>query len=534
MNESELQPVLVAGRWQASRSPVSSFQAENPTTGEALPEQYPVSSQAEVIAAVEAGAEAAQQLVSVSADTIAAYLERFAELIEAERDALVEIAQLETALPAEPRLNSVELPRTTGQLRQAAKAARERSWTAPVIDTSTDIRALYGPLGGPVAVFGPNNFPFAFNGASGGDFAAALAARNPVIAKANPGHPGTTRLLAKLAHQALEDTGLPPASVQMLYRMPAEAGLTLVSHPLVAATAFTGSKSAGLKLKAAADQAGKLIYLEMSSINPIFILGGALEERLDAIADELTASCTLGAGQFCTNPGFVVLPAGDLADAFTSAMSQRLEAKAPGVLLGKGVGQGLQEAVQTLQDAGATLVTGGQLLDGPGYRFANTLLTVSGSQFLDNPDALQTEAFGLVSLLVLADSEAQMAQIAQQLEGNLTGTFYSHTQGQDDAQYKRLEPILRRKVGRLLNDKMPTGVAVSPAMTHGGPYPATSHPGFTAVGMPDTIRRFAARHCYDQVREHLLPPELQDANPTGTLWRNVDGVWTQQDVQQQR
>jgi alpha-ketoglutaric semialdehyde dehydrogenase len=254
-------PILLAGAWQPSREQLDTIGATDPATREPLPERYPVSGRADVVAALEAGHEAAQALHAVEPNRVAHCLERFAELIEAHRRDVTALAQLETALPEEPRLNSVELPRTTDQLRQAARAVRERSWTQPVIDTGANIRSLYGPLGGPVVVFGPNNFPLAFNSVSGGDFAAALAAGNPVIAKANPGHPGTTRLLAEFAFKAVIDAGLPEATVQLLYHLPPELGLELVSHPLVGATGFTGSRRAGLELKEAADRAGKPIYL---------------------------------------------------------------------------------------------------------------------------------------------------------------------------------------------------------------------------------------------------------------------------------
>jgi NADP-dependent aldehyde dehydrogenase len=356
---------------------------------------------------------------------------------------------------------------------------------------------------------GPNNFPFAFNSAAGGDFAAAIAAHNPVIAKANTSHPGTTKILAEIAFAAVQETGLPPATVQLIYRTPREVGLELVSHPLVGATGFTGSKTAGLQLKAAADAAGKPIYLEMSSVNPVLVLEGALRERLDAIADEFYTSCTMGAGQFCTNPGFVIVPDSELGRRFVAAAVERFQANPPGVLLGKGGRDGLVEAVSTLRKAGAELLCGGEAAEGPAYRFNNTLLQVSGADFLKNPHELQTEAFGPVSLLVLSGSTGETAEILRHMEGNLTGTVYSDTAGSDDADYKVIEPVLRQKVGRLINDRMPTGVAVSPAMNHGGPYPATGHPGWTAVGIPTSIPRFAALHCYDNVRPERLPAELQ-------------------------
>jgi 2,5-dioxopentanoate dehydrogenase len=526
-----LQPVLIAGEWGPSRSQEGSFNAVDPSTRSKLPEQYPVSGWDEVEVALRAGARAVEQLRSVSPDTIAGFLEDFADRIESQREELVDLAYHETGLPKEPRLNSVELPRTTDQLRQAARAARERSWTRPTIDTKNNIRSMFRPLSGPVVVFGPNNFPFAFNSSAGGDFAAAIASGNPVIAKANPGHPGTTKLLTELAFDAARAAGLPPAMVQLIYRTSPQSGLKMVSHPLVGATAFTGSRSAGLKLKEAADRAGKPVYLEMSSINPVFVLPGALDERLDALASEFGTSCLMGAGQFCTNPGMVVLLQSDESEAFLQAARANLEAAPPGVLLTAQSPGYIAESIEILQEHGAQVVTGGQEVTDGGYRFQNTLLRVTGDQFIDNPEPLQTEAFGSVSLFVFARDEGQLLEIASHLEGNLTGSVYSHTGGQDDLLYDRLEPVLRAKVGRLLNDKMPTGVAVSPAMVHGGPYPSTGHAGFTAVGIPAALERFGALQSYDNVRHHRLPPELQNKNPTGQTWRYVDGEWSQRDIE---
>lgn len=523
------EPLLIAGEWRAAKEPVDTFQAVNPMTKQPLPAAYPVSSMAETEEAIVAASEAAEAMREMAPEKLAEFLKAFANNIDARADEISALAHKETALAVEPRLRSVELPRTTDQLRQAAAAARERSWCHATIDVARNIRSMYGPLGGGVVVFGPNNFPLAFNSVSGGDAAAALAAGNPVIAKGNTGHPGTTKLLTEAAFDAVKATGMPKATVQLLYRTSHETGARLVSHPLIGATGFTGSRSAGLALKAAADAAGKPIYLEMSSVNPVFVLPGALEERLAEVADELFSSCSLGTGQFCTKPGLVVLLASERSEVFLSAVAERFESPA-GVLLGKSGVWTIAEAVEQLTEHGAELVVGGEKGEGPSFQYANTLLRVSGEQFLKHPRALQTEAFGVVSLLVFAKNVAEMQAIARDLEGNLTGCFYTHTGGQDDEIYDRVAPLVRQKVGRLLNDKMPTGVAVSPAMNHGGPYPATGHPGFTAVGIPASLLRFGALHCYDNVRHHRLPAELQDKNPTGEMWRYIDGAWSQKDV----
>jgi len=498
--------VWIAGKWQQSKS-TGSFQAENPALGAALSEKYPLSSWDEIGEALEAGAAAAEILTSTNGERIASFLEAYASEIEASADALAERANLETGLPVAPRLRNVELPRTTDQLRQAAAAALDETWRRPIHDEARNIHSIFAPLGGPVVVMGPNNFPFAFNSISGGDFAAALVAHNPVIAKSNPAHPGTTKLFAEAAHRAIEKTGLPPATVQLIYHMANEDGLKLVSHPLTGATAFTGSRNAGMKLKAAAEAAGKPIYLEMSSVNPVLVLAGAMRERGMAIAEEFFTSCTLGAGQFCTNPGLVIVPEIPETHTFIEAAKQKFEAARPGVLLARGVLKAAKDSVQKLVKSGAKLLSGGAPAEGPSYRFQNTLLTVTGDQFLKHPHELQTEVFGPSSLIVTSSDTEQTASILRYIEGSLTGTIYFDAA--DRADYARLEPVLRRRVGRLLGNRMPTGVAVSPAMNHGGPYPATGHPGFTAVGLPVSAQRFAALYCYENLPSDLLPEALR-------------------------
>ncbi len=523
-----VQPVLIDGEWVASTG-IETFQAFNPATRERLPDSYPVSPWDEVERAIRAAAGASQEMCGWPGERFASFLERYAERIEARSEELVESAQVETALPAQPRLKDVELPRTTNQLRQAAAAAREGSWAMPVIDTKANIRSIYAPLG-PVVVFGPNNFPFAFNGICGGDFAAAVAAGNPVIAKGHSSHPGTTRIFAEEARRAAQETEMPAALVQLIYRTNHEDGVRLVAHPLLGASGYTGSRRAGLVLKQAADTAGKPIYLELSSINPVFVLPGVLEERLDQVADEFVTSCLMGAGQFCTNPGLVILQAGGKTDAFVDAVADRFDAAPVGTLLGQGVQKNFEAGLNSLQAAGARAVTGGQPGAGSGYSVCNTLLKVDGDTFLGHCEALQAEAFGNGSLFVIAKDADQLLDIARRLEGNLTGTLYSDVGGSDDTLYDHVAPVLRQRVGRLLNDKMPTGVAVSAAMNHGGPFPATGHPGFTAVGIPASIHRFAMLSCYDNVRPHRLPAALQDKNPNGQVWRYIDGSWTQGDA----
>jgi NADP-dependent aldehyde dehydrogenase len=525
-----LSSVLINGAWRAPESPIGEFNAINPASKSPIPASFPVSSYKDIERALKASVSAVNELRLLDRYRIGKFLETYAGNILENKISIIKKAAEETGLPEKPRLHTVELPRTVDQLQQAAGAVNDGSWCHPIIDTKLNIRSKYGPLGGPVILFGPNNFPLAFNSISGGDFAAAIAAGNPVIAKANPGHPGTTRLLAQAALDAVHATGLPPATVQLLYHFNSKDGFRLVSHSLVSATAFTGNRKAGIQLKKAAELKGNLIYLELSSVNPLIISPRALDERATRISNELFESCTLGMGQFCTNPGLVILMKNKNRQLFIDSLKNLFKQEPVGYLLGEQVLTDLKKSIETLQRNGAQLIAGGKEWKDKGYKFAYTLLSISGNDFLRNPSAFQTEAFGPSALLVLADDANQTLEIIDKLEGNLTGTIYTHKTDKDASLYKRLESALRPKVGRLLNNKMPTGVAVTASMNHGGPYPASGHPGFTSVGIPTSIKRFASLYCYDNISQSELPFELKDKNPSGKMWRFIDGNWTRKSI----
>jgi 2,5-dioxopentanoate dehydrogenase len=515
--------VLIDGKWRAADAE-GTFHAENPAKGEALPLAFPTSRWSDCDAALNAATKAAAELRTVEPAKIAAFLEAFAANIEAAAESIIAAAAEETGLPVSPRLKDVELPRTTNQLRQAAAAVHEESWRNATLDLEKNIRSVFAPIG-PVVIFGPNNFPFAFNGISGGDFAAAIAAGNPVIAKAHPLHPNTTRLLAEQAFKAVEQTGLPLATVQLIYNVSNENGLKLVSDPRIGAVGFTGSRNAGLHLKRAAEDAGKPIYLEMSSINPVIFLPGALAERHEQLAKELVDSVLAGSGQFCTSPNLLLVFETPQTEPFLAEIAKSFSERPTQPLLSTAGRKQLHQGVTALRTAGAQLVTGGDNAPGDGYRYANTLLRATAAQFLAAPKDLQREIFGNATLAVVIKSPQELSSILHLLEGNLTGTIYSAKSDTDDALYNTIAPLLREKVGRLLNDKMPTGVAVSPAMNHGGPFPSTSHPGSTSVGIPTSIHRFAKLECYDAVRPERLPAILKDTIANPNTWRSVNGTW---------
>ncbi len=513
-------PILIAGRWRSANGR-QTFSATNPATGAKLEGVYPISDWSDCEDSLAAAAAAFTSLRSVPAEQIAAFLTRYADRIEARADELSAKASEETALAVAPRLREVELPRTVNQLRQAALAAVNSSWRLPTIDSKANIRSYLAPLG-PVIVFGPNNFPLAFNGVAGGDFAAAIA----------PLHPGTSRLLAEEALGAIQDSGVPSATVQMLYHLDPHDGERLVADRRVGAIGFTGGKTSGLKLKAAADRVGKPIYLELSSINPVIVLPGAIEERAEQIASDFSASCLMAAGQFCTSPGLLLLIASPESDHLIRQIADKFAATTPGPLLSADVANTLRTNIARLRESGAELLIGDAAAALPGHRHANTLLRITGQQFLDQPETFQTEVFGNASMVVVAKDLAEAVHVIEHFEGALTGSIYSQTTGRDDADYAALADLLRWRVGRLLNDKMPTGVAVSPAMNHGGPFPATGHPHFTSVGIPASLRRFTMLQCFDNVRADRLPAVLQDKSPVSQPWRLIDGLLTQGDVSQ--
>jgi alpha-ketoglutaric semialdehyde dehydrogenase len=503
-----ISPLLIDGTWQEAHTVLDTFRSFNPLSGEANLTEFPVIGWADLDRMVEAGEAAAAELASIEPERIARFLERYADLIEERRETIVETAQRETALGAALRLGEIELPRTTGQLRQAAAAVRDTSstgWSMPIIDAKANIRSRYESLGGVVLVIGPNNFPLAFNAISGSDFASAIAAGNPVIAKGHPAHPETTHLLADAAR---EEVGLPSGTVQCFHHAPPEEIARLIDHPGLAAVAFTGGQSAGIALKKIADAAGKPGYFEMSSLNPVVLMPSAAEGDLDGFAALWTQSIQMGSGQFCTKPGLCFVIGQQLADTLGEAIANRFDGGDDSVLLTKGLVESIDRGVRELQDAGAILLAGGATSEEPGFRYPSTLLMCNGRTFREMPESMQRELFGPAGMIVACESEEDLRAALRVLEGQLTACIWATDADHGGELYEEVRRTLRPICGRLLENKMPTGVAVVPSMVHGGPYPASSHPGFTSVGMPGSIRRFAALRCYDGVPESRLPATL--------------------------
>jgi len=518
-------PILVAGTWRPAAT-VDSYRAFDPMEGRPLDIAWPVSGWTDIDTALDAAGAAAGELTRLPDEARAAFLDRYAARLEARTDDLVAAAHAETGLAAQPRLADVELPRMLDQLRQAAAAAREGTWRMAMIDTARNIRSAAFGLG-PVVVFPPGNFPFAYGALTGGDFAAAIAAGNPVIAKAHPGCPSVSFLAAGEVVEAVREAGLPPATVQLVHGLAPADGERLVADVRVGATGFTGGQEAGKRLFAAAAATGRVIWVEMGSLNPVVLLPGAVAERGATLAEELTASVTGSAGQFCTKPGLVFFVDDAAAEAFVAEARARFAAVGGQVLLGPLGRERLMGGIARLRAAGARVVAGPDpAAMPPGCRYAATLLEVSAAELRARPDALLVEAFGNSTLLVRGTSLDDLAAALALVPGGLGASLYLATDGRDDGLAPAIQRLLEARTGRLVENRMPTGLAVTPALQHGGPWPSAAPPFFSAVGFPWSLLRFARRLCFDAVSPARLPECLRDEPPPGRPWRFIDHAWT--------
>jgi len=502
------------------------FTAVNPTTGAAGDVAFSNAGPAEVVKATALAAAAFEVFSTTSLDARATFIETVADNILALKDDLVATANAETALPL-ARLQG-ETGRTVGQLKMFAAEVRAGLWLDATIDPAmpdraplprADLRRVNVALG-PVAVFGASNFPLAFS-VAGGDTAAAFAAGCPVVVKGHAAHPGTGELVARAIQQAVASCGLPEGVFSYLPGTSNELGGALVSDPVIKAVGFTGSRGGGLALmKIAAQRAEPIpVYAEMSSINPVVLLPGALAARADAMGPAFVGSLTMGAGQFCTNPGLVIAIDGPDLDTFVASAAKALTAAQPAVMLTPGIHASFERGVEELAShAAVTTVARGCVGDGVNQA-VGALFTTDATKFTAD-EALSHEVFGSSSILVRCKDIAEIKTVIAKLEGQLTATIQSGDG--DEAAAGELLPVLQSKVGRILFNGWPTGVEVSHAMVHGGPFPATSDGRSTSVGTL-AMARFLRPVCYQDTPDTLLPPALQAANPWG-IARRTNGV----------
>lgn len=515
---------LLAG--QPGQPGGATFQAADPATGNPLDPVFHAATPADLDRAAHAAAQAFPGYRALTGAARGRFLRTIAERLEAHGDAWVDRAVAETGLP--PARLVGERARTCHQLRAFATLVEEGSWVDARIDRAQpdrqplpkpDVRSLLRPLG-PVAVFGASNFPFAFS-VAGGDTASALAAGCPVVCKAHPAHPGTGEIAARAIHEAVQQCQLDPGVFSLLFDDGHEIGRALVQHPAIKAAGFTGSQRGGLALIALAQRRPEPIpiYAEMGSVNPVFLLPGAVRERAAALAEGLAQSITLGVGQFCTKPGLLFAPR-EHAAPLREELGRRLAAAPPGCLLHRGIRDAFQSAtarraavpgVRTVASSAA-----GQAL--AGARASAALFVTDVATFQRHPE-LAEEIFGPTALLIEYDNSPQLLDLAAALSGHLTASL--HATAEDVAAHPELLALLESKVGRLIFDQYPTGVEVCASMVHGGPFPATGDGRSTSVGTR-AILRFTRPVCFQNAPISVLPPELHDDNPLG-LTRLVDG-----------
>lgn len=500
---------------QDRQSPAS-FTAVEAATGKAYGPAIGEAGTADVADACALAAAAFASFSGLPPASRAAFLEAVGEAILAIGDVLIETAMAETGLPR-PRLEG-ERMRTVNQLRMFADELRRGHWLDVVIDRAqpsrvpprSDLRRMNHGIG-PVAVFGASNFPLAFS-VAGGDTASALAAGCPVVVKGHPAHPGTGELVARAVRSAVQTSGLPEGVFSYLPGTSHDLGTALVSDPRIKAVGFTGSRSGGLALMAVAAARSEPIpvYAEMSSINPVVLCPAALERDAEALGASFIASLTLGAGQFCTNPGLVLAIESTALDRFAAAAGEAISGASAAVMLTPGIHDAFVSGVDAaLAEPDLSAVARGS---GSGERPAcPALFQTTASAFVANP-ALSHELFGAASTIVRCADEAELVQVILHCEGQLTATI--HMASDDEKFAAKILPLLAEKAGRVLANGWPTGVEVTRAMVHGGPYPATSDGRSTSVGTL-AMTRFMRPVCYQDIPLDVLPPALHDSNPWG-------------------
>lgn len=513
--QTELLGKSIIGWSRGAGSDVSAYGIQ-PGTGTQLEPPYVTATDAEVQDALSLASEAFKDYSQLSGKERAAFLRRIAEGIEAVIGDIVQRGQLETALP-EARLRG-ESARTMGQLRMFADLIEEGSWVDARIERAQpgrqpmpkpDLRSMHRPLG-PVAVFCAANFPLAYS-VAGGDTASALAAGCPVIVIAHEAHPGCAEIVGNVVQKAAQDCGMPQGVFSLLYGGGPKVGQAVVKDPVIQAVGFTGSRAGGTALMKIANERKQPIpvYAEMSSINPVVFLKGALARGEEALAEAFNASLTLGVGQFCTNPGLVFLEA-ESGDVFLAKLKDLVETGSGGVMLNSAISQNYARTTQATSSLeGVETLAVCKTAAGKDEALP-MVFQVGIEDFIANP-VLQAEMFGPATIVVRG-SIAKIHEAIVKLEGQLTACI--HATDEELARNSALVAALESRAGRLICNGFPTGVEVCSSMVHGGPFPATSDGRSSSVGSM-AIHRFTRPVAWQSFPESALPAELQDANPLG-------------------
>lgn len=482
------------------------IQGFNPRTGKATGEPVAETTDADVDAAVDAAAEALPGWSALDDEERARALEAIADALDERAGDLAALADEETAL-GETRLAG-EVGRATGQLRLFAGVLRDGGYAdiaeSPAAGGIPEIRRISHPVG-PVAVFAASNFPFAFS-VMGGDTASALAAGCPVVVKAHEGHPNTSELTAQITRDALAKVAAPRGTFALVHGV--DAGLRLLNHPAITAAGFTGSTAGGVALaKICAEREVPIpFYGELGAVNPVVVLPGASAQRAADIASGYATSLTLGAGQFCTNPGLLFAPAAD--EALRTAIADAVSDSRGGPMLSERIHSKYEAGLAEIEAHPAvTAVAAGTTGEGP-WGATPRLFAATLEKFAADLPVLSKERFGPAGLLITYPSAEELLPVLAQLSGNLVGSVHGDPDDPADlATARQVIAVFERTVGRIVWNGWPTGVAVNAAQHHGGPWPATTVPAYTSVGSA-AIRRWLVPVAYQGLPAELLPARL--------------------------
>lgn len=496
-------------------------------------EKFYEATESEINEAVQKAFNAFLLYRNLPAKVKANFLEQIASGIDASRNILLNIAVKETSL-ANARLNG-EINRTINQIKLFIELLKEGAWVKAIIDPAQpertpmpkpNIRQMQKPIGA-IAVFGASNFPFAFS-IAGGDTISALAAGCTVVYKAHPGHPILSELVAQIIIDAAQKTNMPDGVFSMIYAFNVEPATHLVKHPLIKAVAFTGSFKAGKAIYSVASKREEPIpvYAEMGSTNPVFILPEMLQQKGDEIAKALAASNLLSAGQFCTNPGIIISNKSADTEKFQNTFSDCIAAATGETMLTDSIFNSYQQNIEKISELNEVkIISNNNKTEKQNVAIPN-MFSVSADTFLSQKE-LKEEIFGPASIHVVTNSEADFIKIAEALPGQLTITVWGTDN--DISNYSTLINYLELKAGRIIINDVPTGVEVTHAMMHGGPYPATTDSKFTSVGTT-AIYRFTRPVCYQNFDNKFLPEALQNNNPLNII-RMVNGKYTNNKIE---
>lgn len=510
-----------------------SFQAFAPAANSSLPGDFKIATAEELEYVLSLASKAFPVYSELSYARRADFLDAIAKEIMDLEDILIERCSAESALPA-MRITG-ERARTCGQLQMFARLLRDGWWVDARIDTAqperkpipkVDLRRMLVPIG-PVAVFGASNFPLAFSTA-GGDTASALAAGCPVVVKAHPSHPGTNELISSAIIKAAQQTGMPEGVFSSVYLSHQDV-ITFVKHPVIKAVGFTGSRFAGMQLfNAAVSRPDPIpVYAEMSAINPVVLMEHAMASKKESMAKDLAGSVVLGAGQFCTNPGLILMTDSEASRAFRDQFAQEIGATMPATMLNRNIHKAYEEGLKKFQGAEeiSVLATSSTAAVEERYQAQPVVHVINAADFISKKE-FSDEIFGPATLIVVCNDDSELLSALQSLEGQLTATV--HAAAEDEEKLKPVVSIITQKAGRVIYGGYPTGVEVCHSMQHGGPFPATTDGRSTSVGTA-AIYRFVRPVAFQSFPDHLLPDALKNANPLN-ISRLVDGNWTTERV----